>query len=71
MNNIILCDALATADGVCILEKRFVDVSIRYGLHEYTLERWNKTYEYKAYFEEKIGRSIYEILPDIEACIYN
>ena len=68
---IILCDALATADGVCILEKRFVDVCRRYGLHEYTLERWNKTYEYKEYFEKKIGQSIYKILPDIESCIYN
>ena len=68
---IILCDALATADSICILEKRFVDVSRRYGIYPCTLDRWNKTYEYKEYFEKKIGDSIYKILPDIEECIYN
>ena len=65
-----LCDALALPTGFCILEKRFVDVAIRYGIHPSTLERWKKTLEIKAYFEEKIGKSIYKILPDIEKCIY-
>ena len=66
-----LCDALALPTGFCILEKRFVDVAIRYGIHPATLDRWKKTLEIKAYFEEKIGKSIYELLPDIEKCIYN
>lgn len=66
-----LCDALALPTGFCILEKRFVDVAIRYGIHPATLDRWKKTLEIKAYFEEKIGKSIYELLPDIERCIYS
>ena len=66
-----LCDALALPTGFCILEKRFVDVAIRYGIHPATLDRWKKTLEIKAYFEEKIGKSIYEMLPDIDKCIYN
>lgn len=68
---IILCDALADANGFCILEKRFVDTTRRYGTCPFTVERWNKTFEYKEYFENKIGKSIYELLPDIEQCIYN
>ena len=68
---IILCDALATADGLCILEKRFIDTTRRYGIYPFTIERWDKTYEYKEYFERKIGQSIYKILPNIEECIYN
>lgn len=67
---IILCDALADANGFCILEKRFVDTTKRYGIYPFTVERWNKTYEYKEHFENIIGNSIYTLLPDIEKCIY-
>lgn len=67
---IILCDALADADGFCILEKRFTDTTRRYGIYPFSIDRWNKTYEYKEYFEELIGSSVYALLPDIEKCIY-
>lgn len=67
---IILCDALADANGFCILEKRFIDTSRRYGIYPFTLGRWNKTYEYKEYFEKIIGKSVYALLPNVEKCIY-
>ena len=67
---IILCDALADANGFCILEKRFIDTTRRYGIFPFSVDRWNKTYEYKEYFEKKIGKSIYYLLPHIEDCIY-
>lgn len=67
---IILCDALADADGYCILEKRFIDTARRYGVYPFSADRWNKTYEYKAYFERQIGKSLYTLLPGIENCIY-
>lgn len=67
---IILCDALADANGFCVLEKRFIDTTRRYGIFPFTVERWNKTYEYKEYFEGLIGKSIYKLLPHIEECIY-
>lgn len=66
---IILCDALADANGFCILEKRFVDTTRRYGIYPFTVERWNQTYQYKEYFEKMIGASIYTVLPDIYKCI--
>ena len=68
---IILCDALADSNGYCILEKRFIDTARRYGVYSFSVDRWNKTYEYKAYFEQQIGKSIYTLLPHIEDCIYN
>lgn len=37
-----LCDALAMPTGFCLLEKRFVDVTIRYGVHPFTVDRWKK-----------------------------
>ena len=67
---IILCDALGDANGLCILEKRFIDTTRRYGIYPFTVDRWNKTYEYKENFEKKIGKSVYAVLPDIEKCIY-
>lgn len=67
---IILCDALADAKGFCILEKRFVDTTRRYGACPFTVDRWNKTFEYKEYFEAKAGCSVYSLLPGIEKCIY-
>ena len=67
---IILCDSLGAADGFCILEKRFVDTTRRYGVFPFTVERWNKTYEYQRYFEQLAGQSVYRLLPDIEGCIY-
>ncbi len=65
-----LCDALGDKDGLCILEKRMVDVSMRHGLHPCTLERWEKTFELKAYFDSLCGCSIYRLLPEIERSIY-
>ncbi len=67
---IILCDSLGDANGLCILEKRFIDTTRRYGIYPFTVDRWNKTYEYKEYFEKRIGKSVYAVLPDIEKCIY-
>lgn len=67
---IILCDALADANGFCILEKRFVDTTRRYGIFPFSVDRWNKTYEYKEHFESMTGCSVYALLPNIEACIY-
>lgn len=67
---IILCDALADANGFCILEKRFIDTTRRYGIYPFSIARWNKTYAYKDYFEKMTGESIYRLLPNIEASIY-
>lgn len=60
-----LCDALALPTGFCLLEKRFVDVAIRYGTHPATIDRWKAVLEIKAYFESIIGCSIYDLLPGV------
>lgn len=60
-----LCDALALPTGFCLLEKRFVDVALRYGAPPFTVDRWRKTLEIKEMFERKIGGSIYKLLPGV------
>ena len=58
-----LCDALALPTGFCLLEKRFVDVAIRYGTHPATVDRWKAVLAIKARLEAAIGGSIYDCLP--------
>jgi hypothetical protein len=60
-----LCDALALPSGCCLMEKRMVDVALRYGVNEYTVPKWEAVLQIKAGFEDVLGRSIYELLPDV------
>lgn len=60
-----LCDSLALPTGFCLLEKRFVDVTIRYGVHPFTIPRWQKILSIKKYFETKTKCSIYDLLPGV------
>lgn len=60
-----LCDALSMPDGIVLLEKRFVDVAMRYGTNQYTLPRWRVYFKIKADLEKAIGRSIYKVLPGV------
>lgn len=60
-----LCDSLTLPTGFCLLEKRFVDVALRYGTPPVTTERWKKILEIKELFERKINGSIYELLPGV------
>lgn len=60
-----LCDALALPTGFCLLEKRFVDVALRYGVQPATLDRWRATLAIKDHFEVILGCSIYRLLPGV------
>ncbi len=60
-----LCDYLATPWGFCTLEKRMVDVTLRRGFNEYTLEKWRAAFRLKKYFEEKMGEPLYPLLPGL------
>lgn len=59
------CDAIALPSGFCLIEKRMVDVVLRYGINDLTIEKWKITMELKRHFESKIEKSIYTILPGV------
>lgn len=61
-----LADALGCAEGFCIIEKRIVDVALRYGEMPGMIDKWRRTFELKAYFDAKCGNSIYNLLPGIK-----
>lgn len=63
-----LCDALAKPDGFCLLEQRFVDVALRRGINDFTLDRWRATFEIQRMFEAECGVSIYQLLPGLNHC---
>lgn len=65
-----LCDSLALPSGFCLLEKRFIDVALRYGTFPQSALRWKRVFEIKAYFESVIGTSIYNLLPNIKDNIF-
>jgi hypothetical protein len=60
-----LCDALAYTTGYYLIEKRMVEASLRHGINEYTTLKWKATLELKDYFECKMGKSVYSILPGV------
>jgi len=60
-----LCDALALPSGICLIEKRLVDVSLRYGTNEYSVPRWRAYLNIQQDLEQAIGSSIYRFLPGV------
>jgi len=64
-----LCDALALPSGFTILDRRLLDVTLRYGVDENTLSRWRGFLKIQIDFETEIGKSIYSLLPGIEISV--
>ncbi|ADV65944.1 HD domain-containing protein [Deinococcus maricopensis] len=60
-----VCDMLALPDGCCILEKRFVDVTLRYGFGPATARKWRALLDLKRTFDAQVGGSVYALLPGI------
>ena len=60
-----LCDAISLPSGACIMEKRFVDVALRHGLNDFTLDKWRAFMGTKAHFDHLCGCNIYELLPNV------
>ena len=53
-----LCDAISGAEGVMNIVDRMNDVRMRYGA--YDLDKWNTNLALKDYFEQKMGKDLYE-----------
>ncbi len=60
-----LCDLLALPSGFCLMEKRLVDVVMRYGTNLLTIPKWKAYFAIRDDFEREIGRSIYSLLPGV------
>lgn len=60
-----LCDAISLPNGACIMEKRLIDVALRHGLPDFTIEKWKAFMQTKTHFDRLCGRNVYDILPNV------
>ncbi len=60
-----LCDSIALPSGFCLVEKRLMDVALRHGVNEYSVPRWKAYLAIQCEFEDRIGQSIYRVLPGV------
>ena len=60
-----LCDAISLPNGACIMEKRLVDVALRHGLPDFTIDKWKAFMNTKKHFDELCGCNIYTLLPNV------
>lgn len=60
-----LCDAISLPNGACIMEKRLIDVALRHGLPEFTIEKWKAFMRTKTHFDRLCGVNVYTLLPGI------
>jgi putative nucleotidyltransferase with HDIG domain len=60
-----LCDAICLPTGPVLMEKRIVDVVMRYGFNDFTIKKWKSFFKIRDEFERIIGQSIYGSLPNV------
>lgn len=60
-----LCDAISLPNGACIMEKRLIDVALRHGLPDFTIEKWKAFMSTKAHFDRLCGCNVYDLLPNV------
>lgn len=63
-----LCDSLALPQGFCLIEKRLIDVFMRYaqqGVGPEVHTKFQRVFAIQRHFENIIGTSIYNVLPGV------
>ncbi|GFI24233.1 hypothetical protein IMSAGC011_03029 [Lachnospiraceae bacterium] len=60
-----LCDAISLPNGACIMEKRLIDVALRHGLPDFTIDKWKAFMMLKKHFDELCTCNIYTLLPNV------
>jgi putative nucleotidyltransferase with HDIG domain len=60
-----LADIVSMPHGYVLIDKRFVDVALRYGTTAHTAERWRAFFAVRDSFERRLGKSVYTLLPGV------
>ncbi|MBE3114053.1 MAG: HD domain-containing protein [Actinobacteria bacterium] len=60
-----LCDTIAWSSGFCLMEKRMIAVVMRHGITNTTMKKWEAFFKIKNEFEQRIGVTIYKLLPGV------
>lgn len=59
-----ICDAISWGEGVCLMEKRLIDVIRRHGCAPLMQQKINATMEIFEDFQRRMGKSIYSLFPE-------
>lgn len=59
-----LCDSISLPEGVCLMEKRLVDVALRHGVGGNTIEKWKAFLSLRDEFSNRAGGSIYRLFSE-------
>jgi hypothetical protein len=59
------CDGVSMATGYCLIEKRMVDVALRYGINEHSVAKWRAFLEVKDELDRLAGKPVYSLLQGI------
>jgi len=60
-----LCDVLASAEGFCLMEKRMLDVVLRYGFNDLIIDKWKMNFKLMDKFSKATQKNIYKLLPGV------
>ena len=63
-----LCDAISLPGGACIVEKRLVDVALRHGVTELSIEKWKAFLQLKKQFDPKSSSTTSAAAASIPCC---
>lgn len=59
-----LCDAIGSAQGVCLIDVRVLDVIRRYGFNDFTLRKLDAVFSLKQHFDTLCNENIYDLFYD-------
>lgn len=59
-----LCDSISLPEGVCLMEKRLVDVALRHGVGGNTISKWKAFLSLRDEFSNRAGGSIYQLFSE-------
>jgi uncharacterized domain HDIG len=59
-------DCMGLPEGITTLERRVMDVNLRYGIAEFTVEDWQSKFKLQSEIETLLGYSIYKVFPEVK-----
>ena len=60
-----LCDSLALPEGICLMEKRLIDVALRHGTNDLVVPKWKALFSIFDDFESRLGAPVYSLFPEV------
>ncbi|MDE7404443.1 MAG: HD domain-containing protein [Lachnospiraceae bacterium] len=66
-----LCDSLALPQGICLLEKRLLDVALRHGVNSYTIPKWESVFGLWDYFCKMGNMNLYDLFDEVNDITFN